>query len=81
MVPLTPSTLTIQALWQLRGMALLLIGPTAGVILVQWIFGLPTILCWAGAGMSLLMLTIFFSLFLKERALLVSQEKTSCNKQ
>lgn len=81
MVSLTPSPLTIQALWRLRGMALFLLGPAAGVILVQWIFGLPTILCWAAAGMSLLMLTIFFSLFLKERALLVSQEKTSCNKQ
>jgi len=77
MASLTSSSPTLQALWRLRAMALFLIGPAAGIVLVQCIFGLPVALWWSAGGMSLFMFTIFFTLFLKERTLLVNQTKTS----
>ncbi|SBS33325.1 hypothetical protein MSP8886_02718 [Marinomonas spartinae] len=75
MASLTLSSPSIQALWRLRAMALFLIGPAAGIVLVQCIFGLPKILWWSAGGMSLFMFTIFFTLFLKERTLIVNQTK------
>ena len=51
--------LTGQVLWNLRGLALFLIGPAAGVGLGDAIFGLPTGLAWAAAFMFLVSLSLF----------------------
>jgi len=67
---LSLSTPTLQALWRLRAMALFLIGPAFGVVLVHLIFGLPQILWWSAGAMSLFMLSIFLILVLKERAII-----------
>lgn len=64
---------TIKALWRLRAMALFFIGPVAGVVLVQLIFGLPKILWWSAGGMGLFMLSIFLILVLKEREIIIKQ--------
>ncbi|MFM2484425.1 hypothetical protein [Celerinatantimonas yamalensis] len=72
------SSPSVQAIWRLRAMALFLIGPAAGIILVQCIFGLPAILWWSAGGMSVFMFTILFILVLKERALIIEQTKRKC---
>ena len=45
--------------WNLRGLALFLIGPAAGIGLGAAIFGLPTDLIWAAAIMFLISLSLF----------------------
>ncbi|MDD4965582.1 hypothetical protein [Halothiobacillus sp.] len=45
-----------------------MLGPAAGIVLVDLIFGLPTALWWSAGTMSLLMLALFLILVLKERA-------------
>ena len=48
-----------------------MLGPAAGIVLVDLIFGLPTALWWSAGTMSLLMLALFLILVLKERAQIV----------
>lgn len=50
---------------------LFLIGPAAGLVLVQAIFGLPLVLWWPAGAMGLLMLSIFTGLVIKERESIV----------
>ncbi len=52
-------------------MSLFMLGPAAGIVLVNMIFGLPIVLWWSAGGMSLLMLGIFMALVLKERRLII----------
>ena len=54
-------------------MALFMIGPAAGLILVQTIFGMPAAWWWGAGAVSLLMLTLFIGLFIKERRLVLRQ--------
>lgn len=54
-------------------MALFLIGPAAGLILVQCIFGLATFLWWSAGGMGVFMFSLFLILVRKERALIIEQ--------
>ena len=70
--PITTS-LTARAIWRLRAMMLFMIGPTAGLVLVQAIFGLPPALWWSAGAMGLLMLTIFVIMVIKERELICSK--------
>ena len=64
---------TARALWHLRGLALFLIGPAAGLVMVQTIFGMPIALWWGAGAVSLLMLTVFAWLLIKERGLVMQQ--------
>ncbi len=48
-----------QVLWNLRGLALFLIGPAAGVGLGGAIFGLPGDLAWMAVVMFLFSLSLF----------------------
>ncbi len=50
-----------------------MLGPAAGIVLVDLIFGLPTVLWWSAGTMSLLMLALFLILVLKERAQIVAE--------
>ncbi|MHB1228894.1 MAG: hypothetical protein ACYCY3_01060 [Halothiobacillus sp.] len=61
----------LLAFWNLRWMSLFMLGPAAGIVLVDMIFGLPIVLWWSAGGMSLLMLGIFMALVLKERRLII----------
>ncbi len=58
---------------------LFLIGPAAGLILVQIIFGMPLVLWWSAGAMSLFMLTIFVGLVTKERKIIVLQMQQRAN--
>lgn len=71
---------TARALWRLRGMALFMIGPAAGLILVQTIFGMPTTLWWGAGAVSMLMLTLFTGLLIKERRLVLRQMRQTTNR-
>jgi hypothetical protein len=64
---------TLVALWRLRVLSLFMLGPAAGIVLVDLIFGLPTALWWSAGTMSLLMLALFLILVLKERAQIVAE--------
>jgi hypothetical protein len=66
------TSLTALAIWRLRGMMLFLIGPAAGLLLVNVIFGLPAVLWWSAGAMGLLMFTIFVLMVIKERKLIRS---------
>lgn len=48
-----------QVAWNLRGLALFLIGPVVGVALGGAIFGMPTDLVWAAAIAFLISLSMF----------------------
>lgn len=67
---LMTTSVTLRALWHLRAMMLFLIGPAAGIVLVQAIFGLPLALWWSAGAMSLFMLTIFMLMVFKERSII-----------
>ncbi len=66
----------LQAFWNLRWMSLFMVGPAFGIVLVDLIFGLPLILWWSAGGMSALMLSIYMSLVLKERRLIIQNATT-----
>jgi hypothetical protein len=70
---------TALAIWRLRAIMLFLIGPAAGLILVQIIFGMPLVLWWSAGAMSLFMLTIFVGLVTKERKIIVLQMQQRAN--
>lgn len=70
---------TARALWRLRGLALFMIGPAAGLILVQVIFGMPMALWWGAGAVSLLMLAIFIGLLVNERRLVLRQMRQTMN--
>ncbi|CAG9297389.1 hypothetical protein EV690_0902 [Celerinatantimonas diazotrophica] len=72
------SSPSVQAVWHLKAMGLFLIGPVAGIILVQCIFGLPAFLWWSAGGMGGFMFTIWMILVLKERALIIKQTRHKC---
>ena len=69
------TSLTARAIWRLRGMMLFLIGPAAGLLLVNVIFGLPAVLWWSAGAMGLLMLSIFVLMVIKERKLIRSARR------
>lgn len=50
-----------------------MIGPAAGLVLVQAIFGMPMALWWGAGAVNLLMLTLFAGLLIKERGLVLQQ--------
>lgn len=52
-----------------------MVGPAFGIVLVDLIFGLPAILWWSAGAMSALMLGLFVSLLLKERQLILRNER------
>ncbi|ANJ68024.1 hypothetical protein A9404_12145 [Halothiobacillus diazotrophicus] len=60
-------SLTLAALWRLRALSLLTLGPGLGLLLVDRIFGLPVALRWQAAGVGLLMAGLFLYLVTKER--------------
>lgn len=55
--------LVLRVVWNLRWLALFLLGPVVGVALVSAVFGLPGELEVAAAGMFLLSLGLFGVLF------------------
>lgn len=58
----------LLALWRLRALSLFTLGPVLGIVLVDLIFGLPTMLRWQAGGMGLFMSGLFLYLILRERA-------------
>ncbi len=51
--------LAVQVAWNLRGLALFLIGPVVGFGLGGVIFGMPVNLVWAAAAVFLISLSMF----------------------
>ena len=50
--------LALTALWNLRMLALFLVGPVIGVLLGGWTFTMPVALRWGGLGMFTLALAL-----------------------
>ena len=59
MIILPPLRRAARVAWNLRMLALFLIGPVAGVIMSGAIFGLPDGLRWAAGGALLISLSLF----------------------
>ena len=54
-----PTRLALRALWNLRLLALFIVGPVAGVLLGNLIFATPPTLRWAALGVFALSLALF----------------------